>query len=176
MDDLGGDLKKVLKFKERIEVEKELLFKGFDTPRDMEMWARRCVTKFVFRIHDRDNSSDPEKQRQTTVVSESDKDKHETAFSENPKESFESVSFLRTLVEKIAHADRLDVMTPMEVARGIVPKTMNYGREHIPDSLSRAAEQFVTGICPRRTRKSAEANAVGIAGERNYLIAFQMTG
>ena len=117
MDDPGGDLKKVLKFKERIEEEKELLFKEFDTPRDIEMWARMCVNKFVFRIHDRDNSSDPEKQRQTIVVSESDKDKHETTFPENPKESFESVSFLRTLVEKIAHSDRLDVMTPMEVAR-----------------------------------------------------------
>lgn len=63
MVDPGDDLKKVLEFRNTIIAGRKILFQNFSTVRDIERLVRKCVTAYVNRVREEDESSAPDELR-----------------------------------------------------------------------------------------------------------------
>ena len=70
MEDPGGDLKRVLDFKEKLIAEKEILFKEFPTVRELEPLVRKKVIAYVNSVRAADAASEPKEVKAKPADSE----------------------------------------------------------------------------------------------------------
>ena len=117
LTDPGDDLKRVLKFREKIISEKKFLFQNFSTIHDMEGLVRKCVTKYVNSVKATDASSESNevgavRTRSEFKPSEDKKQNPETSYP-----SIESFPFLSSFVSKIKDENAIDNLSAFDIAR-----------------------------------------------------------
>ena len=115
--DPGDDLKRVLKFQERIIAEKMILFNKFSTVGDMEVLARKCVTAYVNRVRAADSSSKPDEVRAKHAKSKPEKVRGEKKSPETSPLSAEGFAFLESLIDTIGQEKAMDDISASDVAR-----------------------------------------------------------
>jgi hypothetical protein len=118
LQDPGDELRKVIAFRDKIIDEKQILFETFSDLRVFEKRLRRCIERFVQRLHtdqaqleieaNQAPSSDDTPPRELSVPSHVDAD--------SPL-SREGVGFLRALLGKTERVDERDKIAAVEVAR-----------------------------------------------------------
>lgn len=114
MEDPGGDLKRVLEFKEKLIAEKEILFKEFPTVRELEPLVRKKVISYVKSVRKADVTSEPKEVRAKPVEPEPERDKGRPDTALVPIEDF---TFLENFVDKIGQEDAMDNLSASDVAR-----------------------------------------------------------
>ena len=117
MTDPGEDLKRVLKFREKIIAEKKILYQEFSTQQDLERLGRKCITAYVNRVRATDESSEPNEARVKRAESESEKTGGERGSPESSPLSAEGFAFLESFVDKIGQEEAMEVVSASDVAR-----------------------------------------------------------
>ena len=117
MVDPGDDLKRVLNFRELIVSEKKILFQEFSTVKEVEVLARKCITKFVNSAKEAGESSGPVEDRVKRTEPKSEREQSERVSPEGSPLSAEGLVFLDELVEKFGQKDAMDNLTSYDIAR-----------------------------------------------------------
>ena len=152
MEDPGGDLKRVLEFKEKLIAEKEILFKEFPTVRELEPLVRKKVIAYVKSVREADVTSEPSEVRTKPAEPEPERDKGRPDTALVPTEDF---AFLENFVDRIGQEDAMDNLSASDVARFRL----------LANSISLILPDFV-GVCVvlsgRRQSSCFRANCHGI--------------
>ncbi|WP_166260098.1 DUF4062 domain-containing protein [Marinobacter salicampi] len=117
MVDPGNDLKKVLKFRDTIIAEKQILFQNFSTVMELESLVRKCITAYVIRFRDDNELSErdePQVKRTQPVIQNTGV---EVRGPEQSPLSAQGFAFLESMVEKIRQSNALDIVSASDVAR-----------------------------------------------------------
>ena len=117
MIDPGDDLKRVLKFREKIISKKKILFQNFSTIHDMEGLVRKCVTKYVNSVKATDASSESNEVGAVRTRSEVKPSEDKKKNPETSDSSIESFSFLSDFVSKIEDEKAMDNLSAFDIAR-----------------------------------------------------------
>ena len=117
MIDPGDDLKRVLKFREKIISKKKILFQNFSTIHDMEGLVRKCVTKYVNSVKATDASSESNEAGAVRTRSEVKPSEDKKKNPEISDSSIESFSFLSDFVSKIQDEKAIDNLSAFDIAR-----------------------------------------------------------
>lgn len=117
MEDPGGDLKRVLDFKEKLIAEKEILFKKFPTVRELELLVRKKVIEYVKSVREADAASDPKEIKAKPADSEPEKKNGEKKNLDSSPFSAEGFAFIENFVDKIGRKDAMDDLSASAVAR-----------------------------------------------------------
>ncbi len=115
--DPGEDLKKVLAFKKKLIADKEIYFENFADTRELEKKIRRCITKFVRELRNRENE-EISAQSQSSISNGEKRQASEKSNSalDTPLSS-EGAKFLRELISNTERDAEKEPITPVEVAR-----------------------------------------------------------
>ena len=117
MEDPGGDLKRVLEFKEKLIAEKEILFKEFPTVRELEPLVRKKVIAYVNSVREADAASELKEVRAKPAEPEPEKENVEKKNLDSSPFSAEGFAFLENFVDKIGQKDVMDNLSASDVAR-----------------------------------------------------------
>ena len=117
MEDPGGDLKRVLDFKEKLIAEKEILFKKFPTVRELEPLVRKKVIEYVKSVREADAASEPKEVRAEPADSEPEKENAEKKNLDFSPFSAEGFTFLENFVDNIGRKDAMDDLSASDIAR-----------------------------------------------------------
>jgi hypothetical protein len=117
LDDPGGELRKVMTFKEKIIAQKTVLFETFSDVRDLEGKIRSCITNYVQRLRDEEakkasgaSQVQPETQPEPKPI-EGARTRSETPLSK------QGAQFLRDFVAKTERDPEQEPIELVEVAR-----------------------------------------------------------
>ena len=116
MEDPGGDLKRVLEFKEKLIAEKEILFKEFPEG-ELEPLVRKKVIAYVKSVREKDLASELKEVRAKPADSEPEKENAEKKNLDSSPFSAGGFSFLENFVDKIGQKDAMDNLSASDVAR-----------------------------------------------------------
>jgi hypothetical protein len=115
--DPGEELQKVIKFKDKIILQKEILFQTFNGIRDLEAQIRGCITAYVQKLQAEEAGKlSKESQTRPSAESQSQNTVDATVSSETPL-SIEGAKFLREFITKTEHVGDQQAITAVEVAR-----------------------------------------------------------
>ena len=117
MEDPGGDLKRVLEFKEKLIAEKEILFKEFPKVRELEPLVRKKVIAYVNSVRAADADSEPSEVRTKPAEPEPETDKDEEKSPGTSLVPAEDFAFLENFVDRISRKDAMDDLSASDVAR-----------------------------------------------------------
>ena len=117
MEDPGGDLKRVLEFKEKLIAEKEILFKEFPTVRELEPLVRKKVIAYVNSVRAADAASEPKEVKAKPTDSEPEKENGEKKNLDSSPFSAEDFAFLENFVDRIGRKDAMADLSASDVAR-----------------------------------------------------------
>ena len=115
--DQGPDLMKVLAFKKKLIDEKTILFESFADTRELEKKIRRCISKYVIELRNREadeisaQSQSPKADGESQQAAEKNNSVPETPLS------IEGAEFLREFISKSERDAEKEPIAAVEVAR-----------------------------------------------------------
>lgn len=114
--DPGDDLKKVIEFQDRLELEKAILYKKFKDSYELQGYVREKVTQYLIDLE----KSIIENQEKERAKSKKPIEENEQTQNQEPVKSpfsAEGHSFLKGFIEKTEAENSAENITPLEVAR-----------------------------------------------------------
>lgn len=115
--DPGDDLKKVLAFKEKLIAEKTILFENFADTRELEKKIRRCISKYVIELRNREAQEISVQSQSPKTGGEKQQAVEENASAPETPLSIEGAKFLREFISKTERNAENELIAAVEVAR-----------------------------------------------------------